>query len=260
MNQHFLLKLKRKVIRTQVLMYPVLFILFCSGNVPSEMKKMMELLKQKKYLTHVSIELFDNPKTTKPVEKDEMSVVVWGNEIHYKSALVETFSTKACKISIDHQQRIILLNKPEKEIKRALFQRLEPINFDSLLSGLYSIEVDAKTDHITRFRISYQLESSPIEYVLYSIDNRYFKPISIEIYYSKSLSQLMGSVFKKKSGDKARMSIHYDRFEFLDKYPSKYFDYGSIIQIPGKGFPTLGSNYKGYELFNYLTSTKNSKR
>jgi hypothetical protein len=233
------------------------FILLTGTTVPDEFLKMNNRLKERKYKIKVKVDLYEEGQTKgKIIESQEMSVSVWGNELHYLAGSTEAFGNEKYQIVIDHKQKIILINKSPKNKKSKKLGNLDQFlgfNFDSILSNVYKIKKIRSEGTIVTYRVDYVNKDSDILYSEYSIDSKTSILKNTGIQYAIPLPKILGSIRKDgTSKKKPYLDTQYETFEYISKYDKADFDFQKILQIDKKGKAIATKQYQTYKIINYL--------
>jgi hypothetical protein len=232
-------------------------ILFCGFSAekgfPSDLKTFSEKLAQRKYKTSISINLFQNGDKKKLIENKHVDISIWDKHIHYKTDVLESFSNDKVQIVINHEQKVILVNKNIYEKPSKFTEKIMPLLLDTLSANYYDIK-EIKKSANTIFRIRNKKEKDRVNYALFEIDNKTYVPQSIEIIYSQSLDDLTSSFIKKKKvvEENPVMVITYQNFEYLKKINPDEYDFNAFLSIDKKNNAVLTKKYSSYKLINYL--------
>lgn len=230
---------------------------FLSMTYPSELVKVIEKMKQKKYHLKVRMTLFDNGYSKNNIlETKEMTVFAFGKYIHYVAGNTENYSDENYQLAIDHENKIILINKAVKEQKKkksSMTDELMLLELDSAISNSFKITTIQKSTQNVTYKLKYLSEDSEIEFTELDIDTKQSKIKSSSIQYALPLQKLMGSISKdNKSKNKPYLKTEYTTFDYLETFNKDDFDFSKIIKIDKKGDFVLGPLYKNYKVVNYL--------
>lgn len=251
------MKLKIRISNLRLLAGFFALLIFSSAIIPNELLKVSNKLKERKYKIKVRVDLYEDGQTKNNIiESQEMSVNVWGKNMHYRAGNTEAFATNKYQIVIDHKQKIILINKAPKDKKDKNlgdFDKVMGLNFDSLLNDLIKVQKVKKEGSATTYRIEHLSEDSDIDYTEYMIDTQKSILISSKTQYAIPLNKLMGNIRKDNiSKKKPYISTHYETFEYTTIYNKLDFEYQKILQIDNKAKAVATKQYQTYKILNYL--------
>ena len=221
-----------------------------------ELKNLSEKIANKRYTSKVNIYLYDDLSSKTPIEIKQMEMTTWDQFMHYKTEFMEAFTNNEMMVSINHKNKIILINKNLFNKKNSQANSLLPFALDTNINKMYKISVFNNETAQKTFVLTNQIDGNSISKMLFKIDTKQIKPMSCEIFYAEELDQLVGKIKPKKENKKPRLLMDFAVFEYNTKFNADQFKFNDIlISMNNKNFK-LTEKYKDYELHNNLLSYK----
>ena len=106
-----------------------------------DLKKLSEKIANKRYTSKVKIFLYDDLSSKTPIEIKQMELTTWDQFMHYKTEFIEAYTNNEIVVSINHKNKIILINKNLFNKKNSQANSLLPFALDTNFNKMYKINV-----------------------------------------------------------------------------------------------------------------------
>ncbi len=225
-------------------------------NSYNELKQLSKKIAEKRYSARVKIMLFNDKSKSEILETRFMEMDCWDNFYHSKVNNMEYFVNKEYKITINHSEKIILVDKNYISKTNKSSNEFLPFIIDTGRNNIYDKEILENNGTTKTFLFKSKLAENKIEKLLIKVDCINTKPISCEIQYADNLNKLLGKVKKSETNKKPKIILEYTTFNYPQKINEKDFDFSEILTISKSKEIKLAAKYKTFELVNYLKKRK----
>ncbi|MES2690124.1 MAG: hypothetical protein V4658_06945 [Bacteroidota bacterium] len=221
---------------------------------PAEIKALGDKMRARRMAYKANYNMYDAYTGGKLLESQQMDVNMWDGELSIKTRLFHVIRNKQQYLYVDLSRKVMMLNKVNnyKEEMKQAEQLRTLIDIDSLFSGKAAVKLlNEKGDERT-YRFTHPAGSKHA----YSDLTINHKTLTIEkavMYYSQTLSELLGRHSDLASAKKPRIEMVFTSFVYRSKEEERSFSVGPYLARSGGKYKPLPL-YAGYEFIdNTLT-------
>jgi hypothetical protein len=220
-----------------------------------DMLKVQETLSKEHISFTINYKVFSGHTGGKNVQEKTAEYYLWNNLFYSKSDEVDLLVNKGVSVSVDHEQKVITLNKYNANDRKKLHSEIMNYTADTVWKNIAEYTLVSSSETHKEWQIVYKRSVSGIGSSIVRIKIPEYYVTHVTLFYSESFNSIYGEAPDGVSlTEKPRLEITYDNYSKLSEVDKeKYFSIENIVTSYKNGKGILNPSYKNYTLANYYT-------
>lgn len=226
-----------------------------ANEYKSDIEKVKATITKSKIGFTIAYKMYPNGNSNNLIQEYKGNYYVWDDLMAYKSTDHELIMAKDTRITIDHEDKVVTINKYNKrqyaEFVKDMYKSFE----DSAMLNLATYKLLESSSTQKKWLVQYASGIGNLESAVVDIKLPDYHITKVVLQYGASFASIYGEAPDGVSlNDKPRLEVIYSQYKKLTvTEKEKLFNTDLIVRSYKSGKGVLQANYKNYKLANYYT-------